>query len=128
MPACGSLPGRSTSGQSTTNDRKPRLRFRCVTRPLQPPWSTRLSRNPVISSQCRWEVGATMKTDLFTEDPAERIAELEKQNAELRAMARRMISAWDQLKPHAQGLWAAVEEAGQSQSDAGFMLKKMEVS
>lgn len=69
-----------------------------------------------------------MTTDLFSGDPAERIAQLEKQNAELRAMVRRMISAWDQLKPHAQGLWAAVEEVGQSQSDAGFMLKKMEVS
>lgn len=67
-----------------------------------------------------------MTTDLFSADPPESIAELKQQNAELRAMVRRMISAWDHIRPHAQGLWAAVEEVGQSQSDAGFMLQKME--
>ena len=67
-----------------------------------------------------------MTTDLFSGDPAERIADLEQQNAELRAMLRQMISAWNHIKPHAQGLFAAVEEVGQAQSDAWFMLQKME--
>lgn len=67
-----------------------------------------------------------MTTDLFDADPADRIAELEQQNAEQRAMLRQMISAWNHIKPHAQALFAAVEELGQAQSDAWFMLQKME--
>lgn len=69
-----------------------------------------------------------MKTDLFTEDPAERIAQLEKQNAELLATIRQMVGAWYRIRPHVHALAGAVEEVGQTQSDAQILLQKMEVS
>lgn len=68
-----------------------------------------------------------MTTDLFAEDPALlRIAELEKQNAELKAACQRMIDAWGAIRPSLNAVHKAMEELGESQYLAGELLRSME--
>lgn len=67
-----------------------------------------------------------MTTDLFADDPADRIAELEKQNAELKSALRRMINAWAAIRPSLHSVHEAMEDLGESQYLADRLLTKME--
>lgn len=67
-----------------------------------------------------------MTTDLFDADPANRIAELEQENAELKQALKRMLADWNSTIRHIQRLYAVTEDLGEAQCEAGYLLKKLE--
>lgn len=69
-----------------------------------------------------------MTTDLFDAGPADRIAELEQENAELKQALKRMIADWDSTIRKIQQVYAATEDLGESQEEARRLLNKLEAS
>lgn len=67
-----------------------------------------------------------MTTDLFDAGPADRIAELEQENAELKQALKRMIADWDSTIRKIQQVYAATEDLGESQEEARRLLNKLE--
>lgn len=67
-----------------------------------------------------------MTTDLFDADPADRIAELEQENAELKQALKRMIADWNSTIRIIQQVYAATEDLGESQEEARRLLNKLE--
>lgn len=67
-----------------------------------------------------------MTTDLFDADPANRIAELEQENTELKQALKRMIADWDSTIRKIQQVYAATEDLGESQEEARRLLNKLE--
>ena len=67
-----------------------------------------------------------MTTDLFDADPADRIAELEQENAELKQALKRMLADWSSTITKIQQVYAATEDLGESQKEARRLLNKLE--
>lgn len=68
-----------------------------------------------------------MKTDLFGIDPMERIAELERRNAELTAALKASAAALRGLRPALVAMHEAMEAAGQARWEAEQLLDRKEV-
>lgn len=69
-----------------------------------------------------------MKTDLFGVDPAERIAALERKNAELRSALAKASAALQGLRPALTAMHEAMEAAGQARWESDQLLDRKKES